>query len=124
MSTALLIRPSAGTAPPQVRPEQVPAATGPDINRLSCERGWSRARLVLELRRAATAGRATLPGDESLKRMIRQWANGQRGLSPLYADLLTAVFGVRFEPSASLNGCPVCGTAPGAPGSCTRVGHR
>lgn len=29
--------------------------------------------------------------------MIRQWVSGDRGLSPLYAELLTLVFGVPFE---------------------------
>lgn len=72
---------------------------GTDIQRLCDERTWSRRRLVFELRRAATAAGETLPGDESLERMIRQWANSQRGLSALSAGLLSSVFGVDFEVS-------------------------
>ena len=70
-------------------------ATG--IQLLCKERGWSRSRLVLELRRVAGQRGAVLPADESLKRMIRQWINGDRGLSEFYAELFTAVFGVPFE---------------------------
>jgi tetratricopeptide (TPR) repeat protein len=64
-----------------------------------CEqRGWKhRARLVLELRAAARrTNHGLLPDDESLKRMIREWIHGRRGLSPEYADLFAEVFGVPF----------------------------
>ncbi|NED95853.1 hypothetical protein G1H11_11075 [Phytoactinopolyspora alkaliphila] len=66
------------------------------INALCEQRGWSRARLIHELRRVASVRRESLPSDESLLRMVREWANGRRGLSTFYAELLTDVFGVRF----------------------------
>ena len=40
---------------------------------------------------------ATLPGNDSMIRMIRLWANGSRTPSRMYADLLGRVLGVRFE---------------------------
>jgi len=52
---------------------------------------------VLELRQAARRKVVTLAADESLTRMIRQWVNGDRTLSEMYADLFTLVFGVPFE---------------------------
>jgi hypothetical protein len=52
---------------------------------------------MLELRGAAKRQRkALLPEDASLKRMIREWAHGRRGLSVDYADLFAEVFGVPF----------------------------
>jgi len=48
------------------------------------------------MRRASPQG-MTLPGDESMIRMIRLWANGSRTPSRMYADLLGQVLGVRFE---------------------------
>lgn len=68
-----------------------------DIDRLCTDRGWSRGRLALELRQAARRTGLTLPADESLKRMIRQWVNGDRSLSEMYADLFSLAFGVAFE---------------------------
>ena len=76
-----------------------------ELPRLCADRGWSRTRLVLELRNAARRRGSALPGgttlslpeDDSLKRMVRQWISGDRGLSPMYADLLTIVFGMPFE---------------------------
>lgn len=63
-----------------------------EINRLCKERGWTRSRLVLELRTAARRRNVQLPSDDSLKRMIREWAAGRRGLSEFYADLLSSIF--------------------------------
>lgn len=68
-----------------------------EIDTLCKARRWSRARLMLELRKAARAKETELPPDESLRRMIREWANGRRGLSTFYAELLSAVFGVQFR---------------------------
>src|SRR3954471_249490 len=70
-----------------------------DIGRLCSERSWSRDRLIRELRAAARRlnSRQELPADDSLKRMNRQGVNSDRGLSPMYAELLTLVFGVPFE---------------------------
>lgn len=68
-----------------------------DLQRLSDDRGWSRTRLIVELRRAAAGSGQCLPAELSLKRMIRQWVNGERGLSAFYADLFAAVFGVAFD---------------------------
>lgn len=70
---------------------------GTDLVRLCDQRGWSRSRLVLELRSAARRKRrGLLPDDPSLKRMIREWAHGRRGLSADYAELFAEVFGVPF----------------------------
>jgi hypothetical protein len=68
-----------------------------DVQRLCDERGWSRARLMLELRKAALALNDDLPSDDSLGRMIRQWLNSDRGLSERSAKFFTMVFGVPFE---------------------------
>jgi tetratricopeptide (TPR) repeat protein len=73
---------------------------GTDIQRLCDERGWSRSRLVKEMRRAARSPDEILPSDDSLKRMLRQWINGDRG-SEQRAALLSAVFGVPFEAAAA-----------------------
>lgn len=67
-----------------------------DIGALCEDRGWSRARLVHELRRAGRRRSTELPDDDSLKRMVRQWNGGSRKLSPLYAELLGEVFEVTF----------------------------
>ncbi|MEU4241886.1 XRE family transcriptional regulator [Actinoplanes sp. NPDC026619] len=69
-----------------------------DLPRLCEQRGWTnRARLMLELRGAARRmNRGLLPDDTSLKRMIREWVHGRRGLSQEYADLFAEVFGVPF----------------------------
>src|SRR3954447_19401117 len=85
-----------GGLDPRGGQERVRAA---DIGRLCSERGWSRDRLVRELRGAARRlkPQLELPADDSLKRMIRQWINSDRDLSPLYAELLTLVFGLPFE---------------------------
>jgi len=46
------------------------------------------------MRRVAASDRWELPSDESLRRMIRQWANGSRRPSSDYAALLARVFGI------------------------------
>lgn len=69
-----------------------------DIGGLCSDRGWTRSRLILELRRAARIRDMELPSDDSLRRMIREWTNGRRGLSPFYADLLSAAFKIPFIP--------------------------
>jgi hypothetical protein len=71
------------------------------IGPLCAARGWSRARLIAELRRVGRERDVTLPGDESLRRMVREWVNGRRGLSGFYAELFTAVFGVPFISASS-----------------------
>jgi hypothetical protein len=73
------------------------------IGPLCADRGWSRARLIAELRRAGRERKITLPGDDSLRRMVREWVNGRRGLSDFYAELFTSVFGVPFT-SVNLDG--------------------
>jgi tetratricopeptide (TPR) repeat protein len=78
-----------------------------DLPRLCEQRGWKhRARLMLELRAAARRiSYGTLPDDDSLKRMIREWIHGRRGFSTEYADLFAEVFGVPFtvgKPSATV----------------------
>lgn len=68
---------------------------GSDIQRLCDERGWSRARLILEMRRHSE--RARHLSDDSLRRMLRQWINSDRGLSDEKAELFSLVFGLPFE---------------------------
>jgi tetratricopeptide (TPR) repeat protein len=46
------------------------------------------------MRHAAAVDGVQLPSDESLKRMIRLWANGERRPSDSYASLLARTFGV------------------------------
>jgi tetratricopeptide (TPR) repeat protein len=73
-----------------------------DINALCDTRGWSRAKLIQQLRTAARMQSTQLPNDDSLRRMIREWAAGRRGLSDFYASLMTTTFGVSFEAAASV----------------------
>jgi hypothetical protein len=73
------------------------------IGPLCAARGWSRARLIAELRRVGRERNVTLPGDDSLRRMVREWVNGRRGLSDFYAGLFTAVFGVPFTSASSMD---------------------
>jgi hypothetical protein len=90
-------------SPLPTRPVASISATGTsravptDIRRLCTERKWSRSRLLFEMRRTATASGIALPGNESLRRMVRTWANGHRGLSQMYVRVLSDVFTVRFE---------------------------
>ena len=90
-------------SPLPTRPVALISATGTsravptDIRRLCTERKWSRSRLLFEMRRTATASGIALPGNESLRRMVRTWANGHRGLSQMYVQVLSDVFTVRFE---------------------------
>jgi hypothetical protein len=65
-----------------------------EIEALCRERRWTRSRLVLELRRVGRRAGEELPGDDSLKRMIREWNSGRRSVSSLYQSLLTEVFGL------------------------------
>jgi tetratricopeptide (TPR) repeat protein len=65
-----------------------------EIETLCRERRWTRSRLVLELRRVGRRVGEELPGDDSLKRMIREWNSGRRSVSDLYQGLLTELFGV------------------------------
>jgi tetratricopeptide (TPR) repeat protein len=68
------------------------------IGVLCTERGWTRPRLIQALRVAGRRRRVPveLPDDDSMKRMTREWIAGRRGLSELYAELFTVVFGVPF----------------------------
>lgn len=65
-----------------------------DVKALLSERGWSRSRLVSELRKVAAREGRQLPGDESLIRMIRLWVNGTRIPSADYDALLRRALGV------------------------------
>jgi tetratricopeptide (TPR) repeat protein len=71
---------------------------GTDIVALSEERRWTRSRLIYEMRQAGRALRPPLqlPDDGNLRRMLRLWNGGTRGLSTEYAALFTAVFGAPF----------------------------
>lgn len=66
-----------------------------DVDALCRERGWTRSKLVHEMRKAASAQGWELPGDDSLRRMIRQWTGGARTPGAQYASLLGGVFGLR-----------------------------
>lgn len=90
--------------------------TGEDLLRFLQVRGWTRARLIRELRRAGVRRGDELPGDDSLRRMIRQWVTGARGISPRYAVLLDDVFGVA-PGAATLTATPP--TAPPGTASTT-----
>jgi hypothetical protein len=80
---------------------------GPDIQQLQQQRGWSRGRLILELRQAARRQDiGQLPSEDSLRRMIREWIAGDRGLSKLYADLLTDALGAPFATGRDAAGEP------------------
>lgn len=68
-----------------------------DIDGLCRDHGWTRTRLIRSLRLAADARGTALPGDESLRRMVRQWASGQRRPSAMYRELLGDVFGAPFS---------------------------
>lgn len=68
-----------------------------EIGALCAERGWTNAQLIREIRTVAESqGRPKLPNDDNLGRMIRMWKSGERTLSADYAEILSAVFGVRF----------------------------
>jgi tetratricopeptide (TPR) repeat protein len=85
------------------------------IGALCAARGWSRTRLIAELRRTGREHSITLPGDESLRRMMREWVSGRRGLSEFYAGLFTAVFGVPFT-STVTDGTPEVQISPTSDG--------
>jgi hypothetical protein len=52
------------------------------------ELGWSRTRLVAELRRQAARSGDTLPGTESVIAMVSRWVNNHQQPSDFYRDLL------------------------------------
>ncbi|MFI5805673.1 hypothetical protein [Streptomyces sp. NPDC051561] len=56
-------------------------------------REWKKARLVLELKRAASTRGIPVASDESLNRMIREWESGRRPLVGDYLELFCAVYG-------------------------------
>jgi hypothetical protein len=51
-------------------------ASAHDIRTLCQERGWTRSRLINELRHLAELRSSRLPSDESMKRTIAKWVNG------------------------------------------------
>jgi hypothetical protein len=57
------------------------------------ELGWSRTRLVAELRRQAAGTGETLPGTESLIAMVSRWVNNHQQPSDFYRDLLARTLG-------------------------------
>lgn len=67
---------------------------GLDVAALIERKGWSRARVIVELRRVAAEEGVALPGDDSLRRMIRLWVSGARRPSEFYEELLGRAFGV------------------------------
>jgi hypothetical protein len=52
------------------------------------ELGWSRTRLVAELRRQAACSGDTLPGTESLIAMVSRWVNNYQQPRDFYRELL------------------------------------
>jgi hypothetical protein len=83
-----------------------------EIGALCRQREWTQQRLVYEMRRVAAGRMVTLPADESIKRMLRQWNRGDRGPSPFYAGLLSAALKVPF--AAGKPGGAKATAAPGA----------
>lgn len=75
-------------------PGSRPLGGSVNISSLCAERGWSRARLISQMRKEACARGVILPGEESLLRMVRQWASGSRRPSPEYQELLRSSFGL------------------------------
>jgi tetratricopeptide (TPR) repeat protein len=57
------------------------------------ELGWSRTRLVAELRRQAAGTGDTLPGTESLIAMVSRWVNNHQQPNDFYRDLLARTLG-------------------------------
>jgi hypothetical protein len=57
------------------------------------ELGWSRTRLVAELRRQAASSGESLPGTESLIAMVSRWVNNHQQPSDFYRDLLARTLG-------------------------------
>jgi tetratricopeptide (TPR) repeat protein len=57
------------------------------------ELGWSRTRLVAELRRQAASSGESLPGSESLIAMVSRWVNNHQQPSDFYRDLLARTLG-------------------------------
>jgi hypothetical protein len=57
------------------------------------EQGWSRTRLVAELRREAARSGDTLPGTESLIAMASRWVNNHQQPSEFYRELLARTLG-------------------------------
>ncbi|GIH11807.1 hypothetical protein Rhe02_98740 [Rhizocola hellebori] len=57
--------------------------------------------MLLEMRKAARLSNVELPGDDSLRRMVREWSAGRRGLSEFYAGLLSSVFTTEFAAGAA-----------------------
>lgn len=84
------------------------------IDDLCKARGWSRSRLARELRRQGQRRGVTVPGDESLVRMIRQWANGTRAPSEQYRVLLCAALGIAAGDSPDVGECEAFGSLIGA----------
>ena len=57
------------------------------------ELGWSRTRLVAELRRHAARSGESLPGSESLIAMVSRWVNNHQQPNDFYRDLLARTLG-------------------------------
>ena len=66
---------------------------GNRLAQVRAERGWSKSRLVREIRTAAVRQRkAQLPSDESIKRRIAAWENQGSEVGEFYRDLLCEVY--------------------------------
>ena len=75
-----------------------------DLVELCRARGWTRGRLLREMRIVARRDGQSLPGDDSLKRMIRLWANGTRAPGSFYASLLVRTLSVPLGDNAEVDG--------------------
>ncbi|GAA2926215.1 hypothetical protein GCM10020221_22710 [Streptomyces thioluteus] len=67
------------------------------------ERGWKKARLILELKRAAGNRGMRVASDESLDRMVREWESGRR---PLVGEYLTLFCDVYESTAVALGAFP------------------
>ena len=69
------------------------ASGGNTLRAVLKELGWSRTRLVAELRRQAASSGESLPGTESVIAMVSRWVNNHQQPSDFYRDLLARTLG-------------------------------
>ncbi|WP_395109216.1 hypothetical protein [Actinomadura sp. SCN-SB] len=74
-------------------------------------------RLRREMREVARARGIELPADENMKTQVSRWANGHTAPSLFYAELIGAVFGVRFLPGKPGAPVPAIPPPPVPPGT-------
>lgn len=67
---------------------------GNNLARVREERGWKKAQLVRAMRAAAARRKMRLVSDESLSRRIAVWENQGGGMSAMYRQLFSDVYGL------------------------------